>query len=131
MPITQLDSESAADPFDEADFELPDEKTMIEQHMAGLAQARSKGLVPEASEETLRAFSVSEMKLYKHATTHKWTADELISTIKLIKSVNFRVDDINVDLHKRVSAAIAQGYFSTGLFCYVSDSIVSLLLVSS
>ncbi len=82
----------------------------------------------------LRAFSVSEMKLYKHATTHKWTADELISTIKLIKSVNFRVDDINVDLHKRVSAAIAllaQGYFSTGLFYYVSDSVVSVLLVSS
>ncbi len=76
-------------------------------------------------------FSVSEMKLYKHATTHKWTADELIYTIKLIKSVNFRVDDINVDLHKRVSAAIAQGYFSTGLFYYVSDSVVSLLLVSS
>ena len=95
------------------------------------SEARSKGLVPEASEGTLRAFSISEMKLYKHATTHKWTADELISTIKLIKSVNFRVDDINVDLHKRVSAAIAQGYFSTGLFYYVSDSVVSLLLVSS
>ena len=30
------------------------------------SEARSKGLVPEASEETLRAFSVSEMKLYKH-----------------------------------------------------------------
>jgi hypothetical protein len=71
------------------------------------------------------------MKLYKHATTHKWTADELISTIKLIKSVDFRVDDINVDLHKRVSAAIVQGYFSTGLFYYVSDSVESLLLVSS
>ncbi len=104
VPITQLDRDSAADPFDEADFELPDE-----QLMAGLAEVRSKGLVPEASEETLRAFSVSEMKLYKHATTHKWTADELISTIKSIKSVDFRVDDINLDRHKRVSAAIAQG----------------------
>jgi hypothetical protein len=133
LPITPLDRDSAADPFDEAGFELPDEKRMIEQLMAGLAQARSKGLVSEASEETLRAFGVSEMKLYKHATTHKWTADELISTIKLIKSVNFRVDDINVDseLHKRVSAAIAQGYFSTGLFYYMSYSVVSFLLVSS
>jgi hypothetical protein len=54
-----LDSDNAADPFEEADFELPDGKTMIEQLMAGLAQARSKGLVPEASDETLRAFSVS------------------------------------------------------------------------
>ena len=74
MPITPVDSlsDSAADPFDEADFELPDGKTMIEQLMAGLAQARSKGLVPEASEETLRAFSISEMKLYKHDTTHKY-----------------------------------------------------------
>jgi hypothetical protein len=59
VPITQLDRDSAADPFDEADFELPDWKTMIEQLMADLAQGRSKGLVPEASEETLRAFSVS------------------------------------------------------------------------
>ncbi len=40
MPITPLDRHggSAADPFDEADFELPDGKTMIEQLMAGLAQ---------------------------------------------------------------------------------------------
>jgi hypothetical protein len=72
VPITQLDRDSAADPFDGADFELPDGKTMIEQLMAGLAQARSKGLVPKASEEILRAFSVSKMKLYKHATTHKY-----------------------------------------------------------
>jgi len=34
-------------------------------------EARSQGLVPEASEETLRTFSASEMKLYKHATTYK------------------------------------------------------------
>ena len=118
MPITPLDCDSAADPFDEADFELPDGKTMIEQLMAGLAQARSKGLVPKASEETLRAFSVSEMKLYKHATTHKWTADELISTIKLIKSVNFRVDDINVDLHMQTAG---QNYsISTIYLRYIS-----------
>ena len=45
--------------------------TYIRQ-MTVLAQARSKGLVPKASEEILRAFSVSEMKLYKHATTHKY-----------------------------------------------------------
>ena len=77
------------------------------------AEARSQWLVPEASEETLRAFSASEMKLYKHATTYKWKVDELIATIKLIKSVDFRVDDVNVDLHKRVSAAIAQGYFTS------------------
>jgi hypothetical protein len=34
VPITPLDRGSAADPFDEADFELPDEKTMIEQFIA-------------------------------------------------------------------------------------------------
>ena len=54
--------DSAADPFNEADFELPDGKTM-----------------PERIRQFI-AFSVSEMKLYKHATTHKWTADKLIST---------------------------------------------------
>ena len=53
--------------------DLREDGAMIEQLMAGLAQAsRSKGLVPEASEKTLRAFSVSEMKLYNHATTHKY-----------------------------------------------------------
>ena len=56
------------------------------------------------------------MKLYKHATSHKWKADELISTIKLIKSVNFNVDDINVDLHKRVPDPIAKGHFTSHMY---------------
>ena len=34
-------------------------------------------------------------------------------TIKLIKSTNFKVEDVNVDLHKRVAAAIAQGHFTS------------------
>jgi hypothetical protein len=38
------------------------------------------GLVPEASDETLQAFSYSKMKLYEHAMTHKWTTDELPSS---------------------------------------------------
>jgi hypothetical protein len=33
---------------------------------------------------------------------------ELISTIKLIKSADFKMDDVNIDIHKRVAAAIAQ-----------------------
>jgi hypothetical protein len=43
--------------------------------------ARERGAIPEASHEALEAFSFSEMKLYKHAITYKWTADELIATI--------------------------------------------------
>ena len=95
---------------------LPDPSASHSQPEAlSYSEARSKGLVSSVlvSEDTLRAFSPSEMKLYKHATSHKWTADELISTIKLIKSADFNVDDINVDLHKRVAAAIAQGYFTS------------------
>jgi hypothetical protein len=140
-----LPDDSDQDPCYDADFELPDGKTLMEAFMAGMAkevdneyrslsqllaplpdpsksvllaeamsfsEARTKGLLPEASEETQRAFSPSEMKLYKHATSHKWTAYELISTIELIKSVDFNVDYINVDLHKRVAAVIAQGYFT-------------------
>lgn len=75
--------------------------------------ARDRGLIPEASDETLQAFSYSEMKLYKHAITYKWTVDELISTIKLIKSTDFKVEDVNIDLHKRVAAAIAKGHFTS------------------
>jgi hypothetical protein len=33
------------------------------------------------------------MKLYKHAIAYKWTAEELIATIKLIKSTDFKVED--------------------------------------
>jgi hypothetical protein len=39
--------------------------------------------------------------------------DELISTIKLIKSTDFKVEDVNIDLHKRVAAAIAKGHFTS------------------
>ena len=78
-----------------------------------VTEARERGLIPEASEDTLRAFSSAEMKLYKHATHYKWTVDELIATINLIKSTDFKVEDVNVDLHKRVAAAIAQGHFTS------------------
>jgi hypothetical protein len=53
------------------------------------------------------------MKLYKHATKYRWTQGELIDTINLIKSTDFKVDDVNVDLHKRVAAAIANGHFTS------------------
>ncbi len=53
------------------------------------------------------------MKLYRHATDHKWTVDELVKTIQLIKSADFKVEDVNVDLHKRISAAIAQSKFNS------------------
>ncbi len=78
------------------------------------AVAREKGVIPEADEETLLAFSPSEMKLYRHATEHKWTVDELVETIQLIKSADvFKVEDINVNLHKGVAAAILQGKFAS------------------
>ncbi len=41
---------------------------------------------------------------------HKWTTDELIAIIKSIKSTDFKVEDVNVDLHKLVAAAIAKGH---------------------
>ncbi len=55
------------------------------------AVAKETGLIPEADEKTLRlslrAFSASETKLYKHATEHKWTVEELVSTILMILKV--------------------------------------------
>ena len=51
---------------------LPDpSKSRAVAEAMSFREARSKGLVPEASEEALRAFSASEMKLYKHATAHR------------------------------------------------------------
>jgi hypothetical protein len=48
------------------------------------------------------------------STMQTWTVDELISTIKLIDSglADFKVEDVNVDLHKRVAAAIARECFT-------------------
>ncbi len=40
------------------------------------AAAREKDVIPEADEDTLLVFSPSEMKLYRHATNHKWTVEE-------------------------------------------------------
>ena len=90
----------------------PSQSPRHAEAMSG-TDARDRGLIPEASDETLQAFSYSEMKLYKHAITYKWTVDELISTIKLIKSTDFKVEDVNIDLHKRVAAAIAKGHFTS------------------
>ena len=50
--------------------------------------------------------------------TYKWTADELISTIKnhQVVQINFKVfkvEDANVDLHNRMAAAIALGNFTS------------------
>jgi hypothetical protein len=86
------------DPYDAADFDLPDQQALIDAFMAGLSkesqydfrglsallatlpdpslshglvealsvtEAREKSLIPQASDETLQAFSSSEMKLYK------------------------------------------------------------------
>ena len=92
---------------------LPDPSSYTTAKTMTAAAARENGVIPEADAETLRAFSLSEMKLYKHATDHKWTVDELVKTIQLIKSADFKVEDVNVDLHKRVAAAIAQGKFNS------------------
>ncbi len=53
------------------------------------------------------------MQLHEHATKYKWTIDELVDTIKPIKSADFKVDDVNVDLHKRIAAVVAQGHFTS------------------
>jgi hypothetical protein len=79
---------------------LPDPLSFTSAKSMTAPAAREKGVIPEADEETLRAFSPSEMKLYRHATDNKWTVDELVKTIQLINSTDFIVEDVNVDLHK-------------------------------
>ena len=60
---------------------LPDPSSYTTAKTMTAAAARENGVIPEADAETLRAFIPSEMKLYKHATDHKWTVDELVKTI--------------------------------------------------
>jgi hypothetical protein len=48
----------------------------------------------------------------RRATKYKWTVDESIATINLIKST-VDVEDVNVDLHKLLAAAIAEGHFTS------------------
>ena len=92
---------------------LPDPSVYTGPVAIPVAEAREKGLIPKADTALLQAFSASEMKLYKHTTKYKWTTDELADTIKLIKSADFKVEDINADLHKRVAAAVALGHFTS------------------
>ena len=80
---------------------------------SAVAEARDKGLIPRVDTAKFQAFSASEMKLYKHATTYKWTTDELLAAIKLIRSADFKMKDINEDLHKQVAAAVALGHFTS------------------
>jgi hypothetical protein len=72
---------------------LPDPSSYTTAKSTTTAAASEKGVKPEADADTLPAFSLSEMKLYRHATYHKWTVEELVSTIKLIKSADFKVED--------------------------------------
>jgi hypothetical protein len=54
----------------------------------------------------------------RSATKYKWTVGELIATINLIKSTDFKVEEVNVDLrHKRVAATIAKGHFTSHNMC--------------
>ena len=101
-PQRDMPDDHLPDPDDTADFELPDQQTLIDAFTAGLskesqhdfrslstllatlpdpshghveaisvAEARARGLIPEASDETLQAFSFADMKLYKHATKYR------------------------------------------------------------
>jgi hypothetical protein len=72
---------------------LPDPSSYTTAKSTTTAAARENSVILEADEDTLPAFSPSEMKLYRHATNHKWTVEELVSTIKLIKSADFKVED--------------------------------------
>jgi hypothetical protein len=59
--------------------QLPDPSNTAQKHEVeamSATEAKERGFIPEASPETLQAFSYSEMKLYKHAMTYKWTADD-------------------------------------------------------
>jgi hypothetical protein len=92
---------------------IPDPSGYARASALTVSDARENGLMPKPDTAILEAFSASEIKMYKHTTKYKWTIDELVDTIKLIKSADFKVDDINVDLHKRIAAAVAKGHFTS------------------
>ena len=51
-------------------------------------EAREQGLIPDSSDKNFQAFRYHGIKLYKHAIANRWTVDELIAIIKLIKSTD-------------------------------------------
>jgi hypothetical protein len=52
-------------------YSLPDPSSNTTAKSISTAAEREKGVIPEADEDTLQVFSLSEMKLCKHATNHK------------------------------------------------------------
>ena len=45
----------------------------VESMSESFAEVTARGCIPEASDETLSAFSSSEMKLFQNAISYKWT----------------------------------------------------------
>ena len=78
-----------------------------------LEEAISGGFLPKLDLDAASLFSPSELKLYKHATEFKWTIDELKKTIELIKSKDFKPEEIDSDMHKRMAKALQDGHLKS------------------
>jgi hypothetical protein len=78
-----------------------------------LEDAIAAGFLPKLDLDAASLFSASELKLYKHATECKWTAEELRKTIELIKSPDFKPEEIDTDMHQRMAKALRDGYLKS------------------
>jgi hypothetical protein len=78
-----------------------------------MEDAISAGFLPKLDFDAAGLFSSSELKLYKHATEFKWTIDELKKTIELIKSPEFKPEEVDSDMHQRMSKALRDGYLKS------------------
>ena len=78
-----------------------------------LTDAISAGFLPNLDLDAASLFSPSELKLYTHATECKWTVEELKKTILLLKSSEFKPEEIDTDMHQRMAKALQDGFLKS------------------
>lgn len=108
----QLEQDSIFDNLNSLLGKLPNPPVSIPIPMT-MEDAISAGFLPKLDLDAASLFSPSELKLYKHATESKWTVEELRKTVELIKSSDFHPEEIDTDMHQRMSKALRDGYLKS------------------
>ena len=110
--LKQLEQEVTFDNLNDLLCKLPN-PPVASPIPISLEDAISAGFLPKLDMDAASLFSPSELKLYKHATECKWTVEELRKTIVLLKSPDFKPEEVDTDMHQRMAKALRDGYLKS------------------
>ena len=110
--LKQLEQEVTFDHLNDLLCKLPN-PPVASPIPISLEDAISAGVLPKLDMDTASLFSPSKLKLYKHATECKWTVEELRKTIVLLKSPDFKPEEVDTDMHQRMAKALRDCFFKS------------------